>query len=103
MKSAIFLSLALACGGAAAQGAIGGNLHRATLREWHLASSANQVATVADIIEKLLNIGDPVVVTRRAREVQACINRVSDNFQLRSQLVADTAVACIAELGYLPR
>lgn len=103
MKTAVLLALALLCGNAAAQGTIGGTLHGASLREWHLATSGNQRATVEDIIAKVLNVNDPLVVARKARDVQSCINRVSENFQLRSQMVTDTAIACMAELGYLPR
>jgi hypothetical protein len=102
MKKAVVLALAMLCGSAAAQ-MIGGNLHRASLREWHQATSANQFATVADIVERILNTSDPVAVGPKARNVQSCINRVAGNFTQRSQLVADTAVACMAELGYLPR
>jgi hypothetical protein len=103
MKKAVLLALAMVCCSATAQDHFGGTLHRATLREWHIASPADQLATVADIVERILNIRDPLAVAPKARDVQACINRVSDNFKLRSQLVADTAVACMAELGYLPR
>jgi hypothetical protein len=36
-------------------------------------------------------------------QAAAWINRVSANFKLRTQAVADTATACMAELGHLPR
>ncbi|MDQ2989613.1 MAG: hypothetical protein M3R60_10995 [Pseudomonadota bacterium] len=102
MKTAVFLALALLCGGALAESA-GATLHRASLREWHMATSADQFATVADLIENVLNLRDPLAVAPKARSVQACVSRVAGNFQLGSQLVADTAVACMAELGYLRR
>jgi uncharacterized hydantoinase/oxoprolinase family protein len=102
MKTAIFLALALLCGSAAAE-STGATLHRATLREWHTATSANQFATVADLIENVLNLHDPLANAPKAREVQSCISRVARNFQSGSQMVADTAVACMAELGYLRR
>ena len=103
MKKAVLLCLAMVCGGAAAQDTIVGTLHRATLREWHQATSGNQFATAADIVERILNLRDPLSVAPKARDVRACINRVSNNFQLGSQTVSDTAVACMAELGLLPR
>lgn len=105
MKTAVIVALAmsLACGGAAAQGMLGGTLHASTLRDWNTASASNQMATAADIIERVLNMHDPLGVAPKAREVRACINRVASNFALGSQTVADTAVACMAELGYLPR
>lgn len=105
MKKTIFLSVVLYCGAAAADTAdtINGTLHRATLREWHQATGGNQFATVADIIEKMSGNSDHLTVAPKAREVQACINQVSGNFSLRSQMVFDTAIACMAKLGYLPR
>jgi hypothetical protein len=103
MKKAVFLALAIAYGGAAAQPTVGGTLHRATLREWHQATIGNQIATAADLVESILNLRDPVAIAPKARDVQSCINRVAYNFKNGSQMVADTAIACMAELGYLPR
>jgi hypothetical protein len=103
MKAAIFLALAMCSTAACAGNVTGGTLHGATLREWHQATSANQYATAADILERFLNIRDPLFLAPKVRDVHACINRVSGNFKLRSQTVADTAIACMAELGYLPR
>lgn len=103
MKKTIILAMALYCGGVAGQGTVSGTLHRATLREWHQASAANQFATASDIVEGILNLRDPLAVAPKARDVQSCINRVSANFKLGFQTVADTALACMAELGYLPR
>ena len=102
MKTAVFLALALLCGGAVAQSA-GATLHGATLRQWHMATSADQFATVSDLIENVLNQHDPLATAPKARSVQACVSRVASNFQLGSQTVADTAGACMAELGYLRR
>lgn len=101
MKTRILLALALACGSAAAQSNLG-TLHRSTLREWHQASPANQFATTADLVERVLNIKDPIAAAPKARNVQACISRVAANYLLGSQMVADAAYACMGELGYLP-
>lgn len=103
MKIAVLLALTMVCLRAPAEVTVGGTLHGATLRDWHAASSGNQLATVADIVEKFLNLRDPLEVAPKARAVQGCINRVSSNFKLRSQTVTDTAIACMAELGYLQR
>jgi dihydrodipicolinate synthase/N-acetylneuraminate lyase len=102
MKAAILVALAMCCGAAGAATVAGGTLHRATLREWHQAAAANQYATAADIVERFLNIRDPLALAPKARDVHSCICRVSANFQLRSQTVSDTAIACMAQLGYLP-
>ena len=102
MKTAVFLALALLCGSAVAE-SNGATLHGATLRQWHAATSANQFATVADLIENVLNVRDPLATAPKARSVQACVSRVASNFQLGSQMVADTVVACMSELGYLRR
>lgn len=103
MKKAILLALAVVCGSAAAQQTVGGTLHRATLREWHQATIGNQMATAADLVDSILNLRDPLAIAPKARDVQSCISRVADNFKLGQQMVADTALACMAELGYLPR
>ena len=103
MRIIVILVLAVACAAARAEVTVGGTLHGSTLRDWHAASAANQLITVADIVERVLNLRDPLAVAPKARAVQSCINRVSNNFKLRSQMVTDTAVACMAELGYLPR
>jgi hypothetical protein len=97
------LALALHCSLAAAQGTVSGTLHRATLREWHQANPANQFATVSDIVEGILNLRDPLAIAPMARDVQACISRISANFTRGNQAVTDTAIACMAELGFLPR
>ncbi len=80
-----------------------GDLHNASLRDWNQASEANRFATASDLVERMLNLHDPIAVRPKARMVQACISRVSANFQQGSQAVADTAIACMAELGMLSR
>ncbi len=78
-----------------------GDLHGAALRDWRQASDANQFATASDLVERILNLHDPLALRPKARQVQSCINRVASDFQQGSQAVADTAVACMAELGML--
>jgi hypothetical protein len=102
MKAAILLALAVCSTADCAQTVAGGTLHRSTLREWHQASPANQYATATDIVERFLNIRDPLALAPKVRDVHSCVCRVSDNFKLRTQTVADTAIACMAQLGYLP-
>jgi hypothetical protein len=104
MKAAVLAALAI-CSTAvgAVETAAGGTLHRSSLREWHQATAANQYATTADIVERTLNIRDPIALGPKVRDVYACINRVSANFKQRNQAVSDTAYACMAELGYLKR
>lgn len=103
MKAAILMVLALCSGAACAETVPGGTLHRSTLREWHQADPANQRATAADIVERFLNIRDPLALAPKARDVHSCICQVSANFKERNQTVSDTALACMAKLGYLPR
>ena len=102
LTTGILLSLVLSAP-VGADEFLGGNLHGASLREWHTASSQNQLATLADIVGRMLNIGDPIILKTKTLEVQSCINRVARNYTLRSQSVTDTALACMAELGYLGR
>lgn len=102
MKTITLLALALSCGSAAAEAESNlGTLHRSTLREWHQASPANQFATTADLVERVLNIKDHLAAAPKARSVQFCISRAAANYMLGSQTVADTAYACMGELGYL--
>lgn len=88
---------------ASAQQLPGGDLHNATLRVWSQASDANQFATTSDLVERILNLHDPIAVRPKARQVQRCISRIASDFQQGSQAVADTALACMAELGLLGR
>lgn len=88
---------------ASARQEAGGDLHRASLRDWNQASEANRFATTSDLVERILNLHDPLAVRPKARQVQACISRVATDFQQGGQAVADTAVACMAELGLLAR
>jgi hypothetical protein len=102
MKTAVFLALTLLCGAAAAQ-STGATLHGATLRQWQMATPADQFETASDLVQNVLNLHDPLAVVAKARGVQDCVSRVASNFMLGAQMVADTAVACMAELGYLRR
>lgn len=97
------LVLCMIAGTASAQQAVSGDLHRASLRDWNQASEANRFATTSDLIERILNLHDPLAVRPKARQVQGCISRVAADFQQGGQAVADTAVACMAELGMLSR
>lgn len=102
LSTSLLLSLVISAP-VGAEEVLGGTLHGANLRDWYLASSQNQLATVGDIVGHVLNIADPVDLKVRTLAVQGCINRVAGNFTLRSQSVSDTAIACMAELGYLKR
>ncbi|GJI97033.1 hypothetical protein RugamoR57_37510 [Duganella caerulea] len=101
--SAVALVLVLATSTASAQWYVGGTLHRATLSEWTASTSSNQLATLADIVGKTLSLRDPVAVRPMAEQVQACINVVAANKKMGTQPVADTAVGCMFQLGYLPK
>ena len=103
MKAAVLVALTICAGSACAESELGGNLHRASLRDWRIASPGNQVATMTDIVGKVLNIGDPLALAPKVRDVQSCVSRIADNFTRGSQTVFDTAFVCMAELGYLRR
>lgn len=97
------LIMCLITASAAARQAPSGDLHNATLRAWNQANSANQFATASDLVERILNLHDPIALRPKARQVQICISRIAVDFQQGSQAVADTALACMAELGMLSR
>ena len=97
------LVMTLAVGAASAQWYSGGTLHRATLSEWRASTGSNQLATLADIVGKPLNLRDPVAVKPMAEQVKARINVLAANKKMGTQPVADTAVGCMYQLGYLPK
>jgi hypothetical protein len=101
MAAAAILPVGLAA--AAPRPEVMGDLHHASLREWRQASDGNQLATASDLVERILNLHDPLMVRPKAKLVQACITRVAASFQQGGQAVADTAVACMAEQGMLAR
>lgn len=103
MRISLFFAAALMACGASGQQGPSGDLHHASLREWNQAGEANKFATASDLVERILNLHDPIAIRPKARMVQACINRVAVDFQQGGQAVADTAVACMAELGMLSR
>lgn len=106
MRPSILLAVLLSLGvtvNATAAPDIVGDLHNASLRDWNQAADANRFATASDLVERILNLHDPIAVRPKARMVQTCISRVAGNFQQGSQAVADTAIACMAELGMLSR
>lgn len=100
LSISVFLAASVA---AAAPQAPSGDLHNASLRDWHQAGEPNQFATASDLVERILNLHDPLAIRPKARQVQWCISRVAADFQQGGQSVADTAVACMAELGYIGR
>lgn len=95
--------LSFSVGTVSAQWYAGGTLHRATLSDWRVSTASNQLATLADIVGKTMNLRDPVAVKPMAEQVQACINVVAANKKMGTQPVADTAVGCMFQLGYLPK
>lgn len=97
------LVMTLTVGNASAQWYSGGTLHRAMLSDWRASLGSNQLATLADIVGKTLNLRDPVAVKPMAEQVQACVNVVAANKKMGAQPVADAAVGCMYQLGYLPK
>lgn len=101
MRKFLALSLLLASTTASAQWYVGGTLHSRTLKEWHIASTANKHATLADMVGKALNIRSPDAVRFKVIEVTACMDVVAGEKSLRSQPVPDMVVGCMMQLGYL--
>ena len=93
--------LALVCASASAQFEPNAALHGESLRAWRTESTRDQLATITDIVVKILNISDPIEARNKARSVQGCVNKVASDFMAGERRVADVAVMCIAQLGYL--
>ena len=94
-------ALALACASASAQFEPNAALHGESLRAFRTESARDQLATLTDIVVKILNISDPIDARNKAVNVQGCVNKVAADFMAGEQRVADVAVMCIAKLGYL--
>lgn len=77
------------------------NLHGDTLRTWRSAPTRDQMATITDIVVKILNISDPLEARSKAIAVHACVGKTAADFMAGERRVADVAVSCIAQLGYL--
>lgn len=97
----VLLLLALACASASAQFEPNSALHGESLRSWRTESARDQMATITDIVVKILNISDPIDAHSKALSVQGCVNRVAADFMSGERRVVDVAVMCIAQLGYL--
>lgn len=97
----VLLLLILVCGGASAQFEPNAALHGESLRAWRGESSRDQMATINDIVIKILNITDPIEARGKARNVHGCVNKVAADFMSGERRVVDVAMMCIAQLGYL--
>ena len=95
------LFLMLACASASAQFEPNAALQGESLRAWRGESTRDQLATMTGIVVKILNISDPIEARNKARNVQGCVNKVAADFMAGERRVADVAVMCIAQLGYL--
>jgi hypothetical protein len=96
----ILFCLLLASASAAAQFEPNAALHGESLRAWRTESARDQLATMTDIVVKILNISDPIEARNKAVSVQGCVNKVAADFMAGERRVADVAVMCIAQLGY---
>ena len=72
-----------------------------SLRAWRTASERDQMATMTHIVVNILNISDPIDARAKALQVRGCVNKVAADFMAGERRVADVAVLCIAQLGYL--
>jgi len=91
----------LACASAGAQMEPNAALHGESLRAWRGEPARDQIATLTDIVVKILNISDPIEARNKALNVQGCVNKVAADFMAGERRVVDVAVMCIAQLGYL--
>ena len=97
----VLLALALVSSSAFAQFEANSSLQGDSLRTWRGASARDQLATMTNIVVKILNLTDPIDARSKAITVQACVNQVAGDFMTGERLVADVAMSCILKLGYL--
>jgi hypothetical protein len=95
------LTMALFSTSAAAQFDANSELLGASLRSWRSESTRDQMATVTNIVVKILNISDPIDARSKAINVHGCINKVAADFMAGERRVVDVAMTCIVQLGYL--
>ena len=84
----------------AAQFEANGELQSESLRTWRTESERDQVATMTNIVIKILNIGDPIDARNKALSVRGCVNKVAADFMAGERRVVDVAMSCIVQLGY---
>jgi len=77
----------------------GGTLHKGKLADWKKATTENRLATAGDFIAKLT--GDLDI--SKAIELKACLTTFSKGAEeeIINQKVAEAAVLCAAQLGYI--
>jgi hypothetical protein len=97
----VLLVLALACSSASAQFEANSSLQGDSLRTWRGASMRDQLATMTNIVVKILDLSDPIDARNKAIMVQACVNQVAGDFMTGERRVIDVAMSCILKLGYL--
>ncbi len=97
----ILLLLSMVCATASAQFEPNASLHGESLRSFRGESARDQMATITDIVVKILNVSDPIDARSKAINVQGCVNKVAADFMNGERRVVDVAVMCIAQLGYL--
>jgi hypothetical protein len=101
MRACLLVLLALACSSASAQFDANSSLQGDSLRTWRGASARDQLATMTNIVVKILNLNDPIDARNKAIAVQACVNQVAGDFMTGERRVIDVAMSCILKLGYL--
>ena len=97
----ILLLLSMVCAAASAQFEPISALHGESLRSWRGATARDQMATITDIVVKILNISDPIDARSKALNVQGCVNKVAADFMNGERRVVEVAMTCIVQLGYL--
>jgi hypothetical protein len=78
----------------------GGNLHRASLREWKTATYENKLATSADMVAKLKKFTSTVEMKAAAVELEQCVSKVAEGPEAERQPVSEVAAACALLMGY---
>jgi hypothetical protein len=77
----------------------GGTLHRATIREWKVASPRNRLATAADFASRVLHPATTEEVRAPAREMMECIDQASESAP-DYKPVSEIGAACMVLMGW---
>jgi hypothetical protein len=76
---------------------VGGNLHKATVKQWRNATYTNRLATSADFVASTqkVDFGDMDKFKTMATETEECISTAVSGENVDNQKVSDIAVGCL--------
>nr|WP_321361053.1 hypothetical protein [uncultured Hyphomonas sp.] len=107
MKKLMFIVTAMVYAStASAQWYAGGTLHRATGKQWVVASNADRLATSSDFVakafgeKKVRSLGSINKLKPYAQNVKSCVDETYRAPNSQNLRVSEIAASCLIILGY---